>query len=128
MTRPVQIYALVFVQIVTVALTALAGIWLSSRTIPESLSGQSMVSILVCALLVTVIAFVIQAKSQRIVLPERTALIYSLEPLFAVIFGFLLLNELLSLTTFVGGALVLLAVSHNVVRKLCVNFFNFFTK
>jgi drug/metabolite transporter (DMT)-like permease len=57
-----------------------------------------------------VATFWFQLRAQRVVPPGETALIFSLEPLFASLASWIVLGEVLSLTQWVGGALVFSAV------------------
>ena len=54
--------------------------------------------------------FWFQLRAQRVLPPGETALIFSLEPLFASLTSWLVLGEVLSVTQWFGGALVLSAV------------------
>ena len=52
----------------------------------------------------------LQAIAQRHVSAEKAALVYAMEPIFAAMFAWLWLNELLTLQASVGAAMVVLAV------------------
>ncbi len=52
----------------------------------------------------------LQAVGQRHVSAEKAAVIYAMEPVFAALFGWLWLHEVLGLRGFMGGAMVVLAV------------------
>jgi drug/metabolite transporter (DMT)-like permease len=52
----------------------------------------------------------LQAVGQRHVSAEKAAVIYAMEPVFAALFGWLLLHETLGIRGFIGGAMVVLAV------------------
>jgi len=55
----------------------------------------------------TVFAFSVQTSMQRYTTPGRTALIFTMEPLSAAIFGYLYGGELLSGLQWFGGGLIL---------------------
>ncbi len=57
-----------------------------------------------------VATFWFQLRAQRVVPPGETALIFALEPLFASLASWIVLGEVLSVTQWVGGALVFSAV------------------
>jgi drug/metabolite transporter (DMT)-like permease len=61
---------------------------------------------LITVLFATIFAFVVQTAAQRVVSPTSTALIFSMEPVFAALFARLLGAEVLSLSGYVGGALI----------------------
>lgn len=52
----------------------------------------------------------LQAKYQYKTTPERASLIYILEPLFAILFGYVILNESMTSKAMFGGSLIILAV------------------
>ena len=51
--------------------------------------------------------FSVQTHVQRFTTPTHTALIFSLEPVFAALFGWLLAGEVLGVKEFAGCALIL---------------------
>jgi drug/metabolite transporter (DMT)-like permease len=96
---------LTFGQIVVVALLAgIAGLLLESPPVP---TGSVLFAAAFTGVLATSLAFGIQTTAQRFTSPTRTALIYSTEPMFAAIFSFLLIGEVLGLRQLVGCALIL---------------------
>jgi drug/metabolite transporter (DMT)-like permease len=58
----------------------------------------------------TIVALYVMAKYQRYTTPTRSAVIYSMEPPFAVLFAFLLAGDRLGLGGIGGGALILCGV------------------
>ncbi len=54
--------------------------------------------------------FFLQALAQRHVAAEKAAIVYAMEPVFAALFGWLLLSESLGLRGAFGGALVVVAM------------------
>jgi len=64
-------------------------------------------SLLICGLIGTVVAFIVQAWAQQFTPPTHTALIFSLEPVFAAGTSYVLLGERLGGRGLVGGALIL---------------------
>ncbi|WP_028446264.1 DMT family transporter [Chitinimonas koreensis] len=67
-------------------------------------------AIVYLGLVATAAMLFLQAIGQRHVSAEKAAVIYALEPVFAALFGWLWLGEVLGLRGAVGGALVVLAV------------------
>ena len=53
----------------------------------------------------------IQARFQCKTTPERASLIYILEPVFAIFFGYVILNESMTSRALLGGILIILAVT-----------------
>lgn len=73
-------------------------------------SGSVIAAVLVTALLATALAFTIQAWAQQHTTATRTALIYTLEPVWACITSWLLRGERLSGIAWIGGLLILAGV------------------
>ncbi len=97
------------VSVMQVGTAALWGLVLFSWVeVPQIHWGSAvLVAILVTGLLATAAAFTIQAWAQRHTTSTRTALIYTLEPVFAWITSFLLTGESLSGRAAAGAALIL---------------------
>lgn len=64
----------------------------------------------VSALLSTALAFTIQAWAQQVTTATRTALIYSLEPVFAAIFSYVFFAERLPGKAILGAVLILIGI------------------
>ena len=62
------------------------------------------------SLLATAAAFTIQAWAQQFVSPTQTALIFSLEPVFAWATSYVMLGERLGLRAGIGALLILVGV------------------
>jgi drug/metabolite transporter (DMT)-like permease len=67
-------------------------------------------AVLLTAVLATAAAFVIQTWAQSILAPTRVAVIMTMEPVFAGLFGVLLGGDELTVRLLVGGGLVLTAM------------------
>lgn len=92
-----------------------AGILLNGFTVPfvsrlPEINNYIIFTILLTAIFATVAAFFIQTFAQKHIGPTRTALILITEPVFAAIFGYLLLFEVLSLRKLIGAATLLSAM------------------
>jgi drug/metabolite transporter (DMT)-like permease len=73
-------------------------------------SSQVVWAIVLTSLLATAAAFTVQAWAQQFVSPAQTALILSLEPVFASMTSYVVLGEHLGLRAGVGAALILAGV------------------
>ena len=73
-------------------------------------SARVVWAIVLTSLLATAAAFTIQAWAQRFVSPTQTALILSLEPVFAWMTSYVVLGEHLGLRAVLGAALILAGV------------------
>jgi drug/metabolite transporter (DMT)-like permease len=67
-------------------------------------------ALLVTSLLATAVAFAVQSWAQQFTTPTRTALIFSLEPVFAWVTSFLLAGETLSPRATTGAILILAGI------------------
>lgn len=68
------------------------------------------VYLVIIGILATGVAFYFQIKAQRVTTPNRTALIFSLEPFFAALAATLVLGETLTLKGWAGGLFVLAGI------------------
>jgi drug/metabolite transporter (DMT)-like permease len=72
---------------------------------------NALAAIIYTGVIATAFAFYIQAWAQRVVSPEIAGLILLLEPVFATIFAFLILQEMLNLIEALGAILILLSIA-----------------
>lgn len=100
-------------QIVTVALlSGCAALLLDVPAVgwpalAAALSGQVLFAAAFTGLLATAAAFGIQTVAQRFTTATHTALIFAAEPVFAGLFSFLLIGELLGMRQVIGCGLIL---------------------
>jgi drug/metabolite transporter (DMT)-like permease len=100
--------ALTTVQLLTAALLHSTGaLALEVGRQPASWDASVVVALLVTAVLASAAGFWIQTAAQRVIPPTRTAVILTMEPVFAGLFGFLLLDERLTGRGWFGCALIL---------------------
>jgi drug/metabolite transporter (DMT)-like permease len=98
-----------FVQIATAA--ALMGLSAPLLERPHMVwSSRVIWAILITGLLGTAAAFTIQAWAQQFTSPTQTALIFSLEPVFAWLTSYLILGERLGFRAGIGALLILAGV------------------
>ncbi len=64
-------------------------------------------ALIICVLFATIFAYLVQTTMQRYISPSSTALIFCLEPVFAAVCAFFLINENLGMKGFAGAALIL---------------------
>ena len=101
--------ALAFVQIVGIA--ALAGVFLPlSHPGPVHFSKMAWVALLFTATFATGGTTWLQTNYQGRTTPQRTALIFSMEPVFATLFAYLMLGEVLPFIGQMGALLILVSV------------------
>ncbi len=83
----------------------LTSLFFESPVIPPA--GTVWVNILLLSVFCTAGAFIVQSVAQQYTTATHTALIYSGEPVFAAIFGYLMIGEVLTRQGLVGAALIL---------------------
>jgi drug/metabolite transporter (DMT)-like permease len=73
-------------------------------------SWQLWLGILVCAVFATAVAFTVQLWAQQYTSPGHAAILFALEPVFAVITSYILLHERLSSRAMKGAGLVVAGI------------------
>lgn len=71
---------------------------------------EALAGIAICAVFATAIAFSVQLWAQRYTTPSHAAIIFTLEPVFAVVTSYLVIGERLNGRSLLGGALVLAGI------------------
>ncbi|WP_438316501.1 DMT family transporter [Sporosarcina sp. FA9] len=79
-------------------------------------STISWIAILVLSILCSGVGFILQIVAQKYTTPVRTGLIFTLEPVFAAILGVIFLREIISITGYIGAALLLLSIILSTVQ------------
>jgi drug/metabolite transporter (DMT)-like permease len=101
---------LVPVEITVCALWMVISIPIADRHAFIRFTPSMLWALAVTALLGTVGCFIVQAWAQRFTPPTHTALIFSLEPVFAGLTSYIFLGERLGPRSFLGAALILTGV------------------
>jgi drug/metabolite transporter (DMT)-like permease len=83
---------------------------LFTETVKLPDTALSWGAVLALSILCTATGYIIQATAQQHTSATHAGLIFSLEPVFSAIFGFLLLGEILSVRGYIGGVILLLSV------------------
>ena len=73
-------------------------------------SSQLWMGITICAIFATAVAFSLQLWAQQYTTPSHAAILFTLEPVFAVITSYVVLGERLGLRSFAGAAMVLAGI------------------
>lgn len=74
--------------------------------------------LIMLGVLATAAAFFLQGWAQQYANPNHTALIFSLEPVFAALFAFIILDQCLSAKEWVGGGLILAGILASEIKTL----------
>jgi drug/metabolite transporter (DMT)-like permease len=99
-------YRLAIVQMATAGLLGLAWAGVAGDLVVPGSAGV-WVALAITSVAASAAAFLIQTRAQREVSPTRTAIIFTMEPVFAGLFGFLLASERLSARGWLGAGLIL---------------------
>lgn len=104
-----NVYLLTAVQLIVTALLSLVMLIIDRDPLPDMNTNVILVLIYL-ALFGTVYTFLMQTAMQRFTTATRTALIFSMEPVFAALFAFIIVGESLGLIGWIGGILILFAM------------------
>jgi len=110
-SRKHSVGALSFYQIAMTATLSVLAVPIASAAHVESPmfhpTGELMIAVVSTAVLATVLAFSIQVWAQQHTTPSHTAILFSLEPVFAGVTSYLVLGERLSHRALLGAAMIL---------------------
>lgn len=108
LSRKHNVYLLVTLQFSTVAFCSLIGGVLSEGSIvPPVVDKMFINAIAITVIFATIFAFWVQTAMQRFTTAAKTAIIFTMEPVSAGIFGYLFANEILSFSQLCGAGLIL---------------------
>ncbi|WP_419767484.1 DMT family transporter [Arcobacter sp.] len=110
-SKRVNVYLLVLFQFITVTiLSLLFSLSLDSVTFDLDFNNTFLKALIITSIFATVYAFLIQTYMQQFTTPTKTAVIFSMEPVSAGIYGYFVGNELLSSIQLFGATLIILAL------------------
>jgi drug/metabolite transporter (DMT)-like permease len=107
--RSSDFYWLTAVQLGVVALLSLISAFVRHRQV-FVWQPQMLGTLLICALIATVFAFLVQTSMQRYISNTNTALIFCTEPVFAALYAWIANDERLGLYGFAGALLILVGM------------------
>lgn len=106
-----QLFLLVLVQFATATLFCLlASLLFEPFTIPSELSYPFLKALIITALFATVLAFLVQTYMQRFSSPAKVAVIFTMEPVAAGVFGYFYASEPLGSAQILGGGFIIAAM------------------
>lgn len=99
-------------------MAALGGVWMllvsvgtdRLATLPDRIDGLVFAGLVYLGVVATAGMLFLQAIAQRHVSADKAALVYAMEPVFAAVFAWLWLKEMLTLQASIGAVLVVIAV------------------
>lgn len=104
-----DVYLVSMVQFATVA--CMAGAAVLALPTPFALpASQAVLPVIYCAIFPTIVCFTLQNNFQRYVTPTTAGLIYTLDPVWSLLAGFLVLGERLDQREWLGCGLIFMAV------------------
>jgi drug/metabolite transporter (DMT)-like permease len=113
-TQEHSVRALSLIQVAGCALMAwpLAGAAAAIHWQPARFSGrwELWLAIVICAVFATAVAFTVQLWAQQFTSPGHAAILFALEPVFAVITSYIVLHERLSARAMKGAGLVVTGI------------------
>jgi drug/metabolite transporter (DMT)-like permease len=101
-----QFEKLVFVQLLTTTILCIPSMFLFER-IKFVYNLNLLSAILVTAVFATALGIAIQNRMQKDTTATKASVIYTMEPVFAGVFSYLILGEILGLVGMVGAGLIL---------------------
>jgi drug/metabolite transporter (DMT)-like permease len=101
-----NVYLLTAIQLCVTGILSLTLLPIENHNLPD-LTGNNLILLLYLALFGTIYTFLMQTAMQRYTTATRTALVFSLEPVFAALFAFIIADEILSTTGWIGGILII---------------------
>ena len=103
-----DVFLITLVQFATVSL--IAGVATLLLPLPHfDVTTPAVISIIYCAIFPTVFCFTLQNIYQRYVTPTRAGLVYTLDPVWSLIAGYLVLGERLNGMEWLGCGIIFLA-------------------
>ncbi|MGB6328940.1 MAG: DMT family transporter [Halarcobacter sp.] len=110
-SKKVNVFMLVLFQFLTVTILSLIfSLSLDSVTFNLDFNYIFLKAVLITAVVATVYAFLIQTYMQQFTTPTKTAVIFSMEPVSAGVYGYFVGNEILTSIQLTGAILIIFAV------------------
>lgn len=104
-----NIYLLTSVQLITTAVLSLAFAAVDRVALPD-LTWSTILLLIYLAAFGTVYTFLMQTAMQRYTTATRTALVFTMEPVFAALFAYIIGGEELGILGWFGGSLILIGM------------------
>lgn len=101
-------FLLVVMQFFVVAFcSAIGAVVVNGEIMPSSFDGVFLQALIITVIFATIFAFLVQTLMQQFTTPAKTAIIFTMEPVSAGVFGIYFANEQLLPLQFVGAGLIL---------------------
>jgi drug/metabolite transporter (DMT)-like permease len=110
-SKKYNVFLLVFIQLFTVSILSLIfSFVLEPVTFDIEFNSAFYKAVIITAIVATFLAFLIQTYMQKFTTATKTAIIFSIEPVSAACYSYLLINEILSPMQMFGAGLILIAM------------------
>lgn len=109
-------YWLTVVQLGVVAILSCLAAFASGKAVMEW-HPHLIIPLLVCSLIATVFAFLVQTSMQRYISHTNTALIFCTEPVFASLYAWVMLDERLGVSGYAGAICILGGMMVSILPK-----------
>lgn len=110
-SKQYNVFLLVFIQLFTVTiLSLLFSLTIENVTFNIDFTYAFYKAVIVTAVIATFIAFLVQTYMQKFTTPTKTAIIFSIEPVSAAFYSYIVINEILSTRQIIGAFLILVAM------------------
>jgi drug/metabolite transporter (DMT)-like permease len=111
LSRQHNIYLLVTIQFLTVGICSfVGGFVLEGSIVPPRTDALFVNAIAITVIFATIFAFWVQTAMQRFTTAAKTAIIFTIEPVSAGVFGYFFANELLSFSQIWGAVMILVGM------------------
>lgn len=109
-SKEVNVFLLVLIQLVTVSILSLGfSLMLDTTTFDIPYDYAFFKAVIITAIFATVYAFLIQTYMQQFTTATKTAIIFTMEPVSAGVFGYFMANEVLTSTQLIGAIIIICA-------------------
>lgn len=110
-SKKVNVFLLVLFQFLTVTvLSLLFSLGVEDVTFNIDFNYTFLKAVIITSIFATVYAFLIQTYMQQFTTPTKTAIIFTMEPVSAGVFGYFIGNEILTSTQIWGAIIILCAI------------------
>lgn len=109
-SKKVNVFVLVLVQLIVVTVLSLIfSLFFEETTFNIPYDYPFVKAVIITAVFATVYAFLVQTYMQQFTSPTKTAIIFTMEPVSAGIFGFYVANEILTTIQIFGAFIIIIA-------------------
>lgn len=126
-SKEVNVFLLVLIQLTTVSILSLIfSLFIDNTTFNIPYNYAFFKAVIITAVFATVYAFLIQTYMQQFTTATKTAIIFTMEPVSAGIFGYFVANEILTTTQLVGATIIIFATLLAEIKLKKENYMNLF--